>query len=342
VNTYLAPELLNDDDDQQNDNYLDKEMHLHKCAIFSIGVILFILLIGNIPFELATKTDKWYNCILQDKFEKFWRTFKTNGKLSISPNATKMLENMLKSWDKRWDINQLKQSAFYKGDIYESSQDIISRFKYQYNKKEEQRRRVIRDNYANIYKVSECLNINHWWDINKKCDMFPDDEIEGIFDTYSSGFKFRTIYYCLIQVIEEKYKGSTHFLRDKQAMICFVKTDRDKIKFGIKIYESKRFKVAYQNSDFTFHEEPYEPLYVIRFYRLEGDSYEFLKIKNLGLLTCADIMSGLTQRQRKAFRDYYTIMLEKQKKEKDENNQYYVQEIPANYLQDGEKKYHWY
>ena len=125
-------------------------------------------------------------------------------------------------------------------------------------------------------------------------------------------------------------------------MICYVKTDRDKIKFGVKIFESKRFKIAHSNSDFTFNESQYEPLYVIRFYRIEGDSYEFLKIKNLGLLTCADIMSGLTQRQRRAFRDYYTIMLDKQRQDKLKNNQYYVYDIPINYIQDENKKYHWY
>ena len=353
VSTYLAPELL--DDERPNasptkstslqpaipslepaktrENYLELEKYSHKCAIFSIGVILFILLVGNIPFELAKKSDKWYKMLLQGKYDKYWKKFKA---YDLSNEAKEMLENMLTEYDKRWDINKIKQCAFYKADIYQTSEDIIARFKYHYNCNEEKRRKMIVDNYQNIYKVSECLNINQYFDI-EECKMFPTDEIEGIFDVYVSGFAFKKIYYCLSQVIEEQYQGSSHFLSDKQEMICHVKTDRDKLKFGIKIYESKRWKIAHKDDDFCIDDEEYEPLYVVRCWRIEGDAYEFLKVKNLGLLTCADIMSGLQAKQRRALRVFYTALLEKQKKNKDVS--YHVVEMP---MTSNVNLYNWY
>ena len=331
VSTYIAPELVTD---EISDKYLKNDACAYKSAIFSIGVIIFILLLGNIPFEIALRDDKWYRMIIKGQWKKYWKTFKA---FSISKESKNMLELMLCSWDKRMNIHQLQQCEFYQGEIYTRSEDIIVRLKYQYNLKEELRRKQLKNEYAKILKVAENLNINRIFDVDEDCKMFPDGEIEGMFDVYCSDVEHDKIYYCLAQIIEERYRGSVHFNKDKQCMLCRVKTRRDVVRFEIKVYESRQWKIAYREEEVLLHDEEYKPLYIVRVQRVDGDCYEFLKIKNLGLLVCSDIMSGLSQLQRRGFRNLYSTMA--QKKKEDEN--IYIAEIPRDYHNDS-LKYYWF
>lgn len=40
--------------------------------VFSIGVALFIIIIGNYPFKLAWETCKYYKCIIDHEYSRFW------------------------------------------------------------------------------------------------------------------------------------------------------------------------------------------------------------------------------------------------------------------------------
>jgi serine/threonine protein kinase len=44
-----------------------------KTDIFSLGVIMFALVLGRLPFEYATKDDKNYSLIVGEKYEEFWK-----------------------------------------------------------------------------------------------------------------------------------------------------------------------------------------------------------------------------------------------------------------------------
>ena len=57
---YMAPEIL------------EKKEYDAKCDIFSAGVILFILLTARPPFSQASKKDKKYSLIMDEKYEQFW------------------------------------------------------------------------------------------------------------------------------------------------------------------------------------------------------------------------------------------------------------------------------
>lgn len=43
-----------------------------QADVFSVGVILFILVLGIFPFQEAKKDEYFYNLILTQKYEKYW------------------------------------------------------------------------------------------------------------------------------------------------------------------------------------------------------------------------------------------------------------------------------
>jgi len=56
-----------------------------KIDIFTVGVILFMLLVGNPPFEEATNRDGRYNLIIGQFFEEFLHTHLNAKKRPIHP-----------------------------------------------------------------------------------------------------------------------------------------------------------------------------------------------------------------------------------------------------------------
>ena len=59
--TYMAPEVL------AREKYQGKQ-----ADIYSLGVILFILLIGNMPMESASSDDRFFKYLAANKPEMFW------------------------------------------------------------------------------------------------------------------------------------------------------------------------------------------------------------------------------------------------------------------------------
>ena len=188
--------------------------------------------------------------------------------------------------------------------------------------------------------------MNQRFDIKNSDILFPEHQIEGIFDPYCSNYGeygprhngmhcVERMYGCLAQYIEEKCFGDTEWDKEGGSLVCTVKTMRDRIKFGIRIFESRRWMSMYQMAveeecDYLEDDGPVEPLYVIRFYRIEGDSYEFLKIRNTRLLVCADMMSGLNKKQRSIFRDMYDQMVSKTGN-MDRSSDIHIHVIPQGY-----------
>jgi len=60
--SYMAPEIL-----------LHNGYEGGKADVWSMGVVLFILLAGNPPFQLARRGDWWFNALLDNDWERFWK-----------------------------------------------------------------------------------------------------------------------------------------------------------------------------------------------------------------------------------------------------------------------------
>ena len=103
---YIAPEILLGNG------------HGTPCDVFSVGVVLFILLNGYLPFKSGTIDDSRYKYIIQHKFEQFWST---HGECVIFYNlhARNLIEKMLEfDVNKRISLETLQKHYWYKNTPY--------------------------------------------------------------------------------------------------------------------------------------------------------------------------------------------------------------------------------
>jgi serine/threonine protein kinase len=51
-----------------------KPYEIAKTDIFSLGVILFTMVLGRLPFEYATPQDQHYKLLSEGNYEQFWKS----------------------------------------------------------------------------------------------------------------------------------------------------------------------------------------------------------------------------------------------------------------------------
>lgn len=78
---YIAPEIL-------NGSAYDGE----KVDIFSTGVVLYVMISGKYPFEMADPRDKKYKLIIDKKYSQFWKISEKYA--YFSPLCRDLLERM--------------------------------------------------------------------------------------------------------------------------------------------------------------------------------------------------------------------------------------------------------
>lgn len=66
----MAPEI------HEVKNNREKTYDAPKVDIFALGVILFAVVFGKLPFEFAVESDKLYQLIRKKEFAAFWSRHK--------------------------------------------------------------------------------------------------------------------------------------------------------------------------------------------------------------------------------------------------------------------------
>eukprot|EP01084_Bolivina_argentea_P297989 513446_1 len=298
-----------------------------KCDIFSAGVILFVMLAGYPPFEMALKSDPWFIQLIKGKYEKFWKAHqKTSALMSdVKDLLTKMLTFDAKQ---RIDINGIKNHKWYKGNVL-NGKELFTEFRNRYYKAEKKRQSDIRHvpefaEISNIHKSKlKCIETRL---STLKLELFPENEIEGMYcDIYthidSEGKHWYEIYNLIEQAItSNKYQGYAYFDWDKLVLVCVmavakqckknnetIRTEQT-VKFCIKVFESRMWKEKHLQSDEAdeIEEENKHNIFIVRVNRIEGDSVILRDIRNSFLaLYCSTILQGLPRWARKVQRNDY-------------------------------------
>ena len=98
--TYAAPEL-----------HLKRPYFGKSVDIFSLGVSLFVLVTGSLPFKLAVPNDSFYNYFIKCDYVEYWRKRMIN----VSPNFMELFDNMVAfDFSQRPSISEIRESAWMK------------------------------------------------------------------------------------------------------------------------------------------------------------------------------------------------------------------------------------
>ena len=98
--SYVAPEIL-----------LKKFYYGKSGDIFSLGIMLFILVTGKLPFKMALPNDNLYKYILRGDYVEFWKRKNVN----ISPSFMELFDNMIAfDYTQRPSISEIRQSNWMK------------------------------------------------------------------------------------------------------------------------------------------------------------------------------------------------------------------------------------
>ena len=103
--SYAAPEL-----------HLRQQYYGKAIDIFSLGVCLFIIVTGSLPFKLAMPNDRFYQYFIRNDYVGFWK----NRGINLSPSFMELFNNMAAfDFTQRPSISEIKQSAWMKEINYE-------------------------------------------------------------------------------------------------------------------------------------------------------------------------------------------------------------------------------
>ena len=140
--TYAAPELL-----------LKRPYFGKSVDIFSLGVSLFVLVTGGLPFKLAVPNDSFYQYFIKCDYVEYWRKRMVN----VSPNFMELFDNMVAfDFSQRPSISEIRESAWMKEINWDLlpylKQELILREKIINERKKEellQKIRLKQENFNN-------------------------------------------------------------------------------------------------------------------------------------------------------------------------------------------------
>jgi len=146
--SYSSPELL-----------LKQSYYGISNDVFAIGVIMFILATGKMPFKIAIKDDIHYNLIINNKFDNFWECKNVN--LS---NEFKILFFSLINFDYtlRPSLSEIKLCKWMSGVCLDDVNELYSVLKQRHNLIVEKKNKnnIFIDNSINCNKYNKNIVIN--------------------------------------------------------------------------------------------------------------------------------------------------------------------------------------
>ena len=101
--------------------FLFQSYELTPIDIFSLGIILFMMRIGNLPFDGAIASDTYYQYFFKNKPEVYWEAVsknKINEEGLLTEEFKELIEGMLRrDPEQRYTIQDIKNSKWYQGEI---------------------------------------------------------------------------------------------------------------------------------------------------------------------------------------------------------------------------------
>jgi serine/threonine protein kinase len=115
---YMAPEVLASYEER-------KQYEGEPVDVFSCGVILFIMVVGSMPFQIATPDNDLYKYIHQGRWKHFWRKYQSmqGGLEEVPESFLKLIEGLLaNNVADRMTTAQVMASEWYNGPIPDEGQ----------------------------------------------------------------------------------------------------------------------------------------------------------------------------------------------------------------------------
>jgi serine/threonine protein kinase len=98
---YMAPEIL-----------AHRAYDGAKADVWSAGVVLFIMLSGFPPFQIAASSDWWFRAVLKNQYEAFWNAHLRSAQ--FSPGAMRLLSRVFcADPNSRITIEQIKEDPWF-------------------------------------------------------------------------------------------------------------------------------------------------------------------------------------------------------------------------------------
>ena len=150
-------------------NYAAPELHLKRAYygksedIFSLGVTLFVLVTGRLPFKMALPNDSLYQYIARGDYIEFWK----KQLLDVSPSFMDLFDNMIAfDYTQRPSISEIRQSSWMKEinwDLYPllKQEFILREEKIMIN--EDNKRKIIFDKNKsiNLFELNKLIYNNN-------------------------------------------------------------------------------------------------------------------------------------------------------------------------------------
>ena len=277
-------------------SYAAPELHLKipyygkSEDIFSLGVTLFVLVTGRLPFKLAVPNDRLYQYIARNDYIEFWK----NQLLDVSPSFMELFDNMVAfDYSQRPSISEIRQSAWMKEINWELLPLLKQEFILRENKikiNEEKKRQISMNNI-------KCMSI-----------LKPDNFIFNDSNTINSSVKVSIINENNEEINNTNIYKNQKKLKNKEEEMIKIKSRcknlnqqisnirkflkrEGYIKFGGNI---KKYELEVTNGEIDIHLrlEKYKDGYIkLKYYKIRGssESYERFKIAIVNIRAIIDI-----------------------------------------------------